>query len=96
MIPQSEQPGYYPTVRYIYEHIEFHISEDEAYAVLDAFIGFWNERSGQLVLEQDFKDVVVDQLRWSMLGSLGEVKIHRIVDLILEFLKKEGHYQVAA
>lgn len=96
MASSTAQPGYYPTVRYIYQHIEFHVSEDEAYTVLDTFIHYWNQHSGELVYEQEFRDYVYTQLQWSMLGSLGKEKIFRMVDLILEYLKKGGFYQAAA
>ena len=31
--PVLEKPDYFDTVKFIYKHIEFHISEDEAYTV---------------------------------------------------------------
>ena len=30
-------------VKYVYKHIEFHISEDEAYTILNAFIEKWDK-----------------------------------------------------
>jgi hypothetical protein len=90
------QPGYYDTVRYIYRHIEFHISEDEAYEVLDAFIAFWNSKNGQLVYEDEFKSRVLETLKWSLCGKLGNQKILRIVELIIAYLRENGFYQAAA
>ena len=49
--PRLEKPDYYDTVKFVYKHLEFHISEDEAYTILNAFIGKWDESAGQVIHE---------------------------------------------
>ena len=42
--PKTDKPEYFDTVKFIYKYIEFHISEDEAYTILNAFIDIPNRK----------------------------------------------------
>ena len=90
--PRLEKPDYYDTVKYVYKYIEFHISEDEAYAILNAFIDRWDESAGQLIDENQLTKHVVDQLRNNFDVVLPVDKIQRVVQLILGYLHFTGHF----
>lgn len=90
--PRSEQPDYYDTVKYVYKYIDFHISEDEAYAVLNAFIEKWDESAGQIIKEEQLVAHVVERLREGFDVLLSKKKIEKIVHLILAYLRETGHY----
>lgn len=90
--PVLDKPDYYDTVRYVYKHIEFHISEDEAYTVLNAFIDKWDSNAGQIIREEDLVKHVVLQLQDNFEVLLPKNKITRIVQLILGYLQETGHF----
>jgi len=90
--PRLEKPDYYHTVKFVYKHLEFHISEDEAYTVLNAFIEKWDNSAGQLIHDEEIITHVVDRLRDNFLVLLPKQKISRIAELILAYLRETGHY----
>lgn len=90
--PRLDKPNYFHTVKYVYKHIEFHISEDEAYTVLNAFIDKWDASAGSLIHEEQLTDHVVEQLRDNFDVLLPKKKITRIVQLILGYLHETGHF----
>ena len=57
------RPDYWQTIRYIYQHLDYHISEDEAYVITNLFIEKWDDSKGQLVYEADMKKYVFEQCR---------------------------------
>ena len=90
--PVLDKPDYYDTIRYVYKHIEFHISEDEAYTVLNAFIEKWDAAAGQEIQEKELAKHVVAQLQNNFEVLLPKKKIERIVALILAYLFETGHF----
>jgi hypothetical protein len=86
------QPNYWQTIRYVYQHLDFHISEDEAYVITNFFIEKWDESKGQLVYEQDMKAHVYAECRSRVMLFLSEAKIHRVVELILQYLRSIGEF----
>ncbi len=87
-----DKPDYYDTVKYVYKHIEFHISEDEAYAILNAFIGMWDKSLGEILHERQLTGHVVQELHKSSDEVLPKAKVRRIVELILCYLRETGHF----
>lgn len=87
-----DKPDYYDTVKFVYKYIEFHISEDEAYAILNAFIGKWDESAGELIDEGTLTQHVVAELRNNFDVVLPKDKITRVVQLILGYLHQTGHF----
>jgi len=90
--PKGEKPDYYDTVKYVYKHIEFHISEDEAYSILNAFIEKWDTSAGKLIYEEELVKHVVEQLRDNLTVLLPTDKIKRVVELIIGYLRETGHF----
>ncbi len=89
---KSDKPDYFDTVKYVYKHIEFHISEDEAYTILNTFIEKWDASAGQLIHEEDLTKHVVNQLSQNFDVLLPAAKIKRVVELILGYLHTTGHF----
>jgi hypothetical protein len=90
--PKTEKPEYYDTVKYVYKHIEFHISEDEAYTILNAFIEKWDSSAGQTIHEEELVKHVVNTLRDNYEVLLPKKQIKRVVELILGYLYETGHF----
>lgn len=90
--PLLDKPDYFDTVKYVYKHIEFHISEDQAYTILNAFIEKWDECAGKSVFDDDLKIFVTEKLRDNYEVMLPASKINRVVELILGYLYETGHY----
>lgn len=90
--PKLDKPDYYDTVKFVYKHLEFHISEDEAYTVLNAFIEMWDASAGQLIKEEELTKHVVKQLSHNFDVLLPPAKIKRVVELILGYLHTTGHF----
>jgi hypothetical protein len=90
--PRLDKPDYYDTVKFVYKHIEFHISEDEAYAILNAFISKWDASAGSLIHEEELVEHVVEQLRDNFDVVLPKNKMVRVVQLILGYLHETGHF----
>lgn len=90
--PKNDKPDYYDTVKFIYKYIEFHISEDEAYCILNAFIDKWDNSAGQMIHEEELVKHVTEQLRDDMTVLLPKAKIKRVVELILAYLRETGHF----
>src|SRR5688572_14220945 len=90
--PRLEKPDYYDTVKFVYKYIEFHISEDEAYTILNAFIGKWDESAGQVIHEEELTKHVVEELRNNFDVVLPKDQITRVVQLILGYLCETGHF----
>jgi hypothetical protein len=86
------RPDYWQTIRYIYQHLDFHISEDEAYVITNLFIEKWDESQGQLIYDADMKKHVFEQCRSRVFLFMAEDKIHRVVDLILAYLRSIGQF----
>ena len=80
--PVLDKPDYFDTVKYVYKHIPFHISEDEAYTILNAFIDKWDNNAGQLIKEEELVAHVVAKLRNNF----------AVVHLILGYLQVTGHF----
>lgn len=87
-----DKPDYFDTVKYVYKHIEFHISEDEAYTILNAFIEKWDENAGQEIDENQLTDHVVARLQNNFDVLLPKPRIKRVVSLILGYLFETGHF----
>jgi hypothetical protein len=90
--PVLEKPDYFDTVKFVYKHIEFHISEDEAYTILNAFIEKWDSAAGQLIDEKTLTAHVVEALQNNFSVLLTTAKIKRVVQLILGYLHETGHF----
>ncbi|MBS1617445.1 MAG: hypothetical protein JST76_02950 [Bacteroidetes bacterium] len=86
------KPDYWQTIRYIYQHLEFHISEDEAYVITNLFIEIWDESAGKLVYEEDIKKHVFKECRSRVMLFLPEEKIHKVCDLIFAYLRSVGQF----
>jgi len=84
------RPDYWQTIRYIYQHLDFHVSEDEAYVITNLFIEKWDESQGQLIYEADIKRHVLAECRSRVYLFLAEDKIFKVVDLILAYLRSIG------
>jgi hypothetical protein len=87
-----EKPDYFDTVKFVYKYIEFHISEDEAYTILNAFIEKWDASAGQLIRDEDVINYVTERLMENFLVLLPAKKIQRVTELILAYLRETGHY----
>src|SRR5436853_221926 len=90
--PVLDKPDYFDTVKFVYKHIEFHISEDEAYTILNAFIEMWDASAGQLIREEEIMNFVVNRISENFEVLLPTQKIKRIVELIIGYLLETGHY----
>ncbi|MBL0308755.1 MAG: hypothetical protein IPP77_03470 [Bacteroidetes bacterium] len=90
--PVLDKPDYFDTVKYVYKHIEFHISEDQAYTILNAFIEKWDECAGQEIFDEELKGFVIKKLQDNFEVMLPTPKIKRVVELILGYLYETGHY----
>lgn len=88
----TDRPDYFDTVKWVYKHIEFHISEDEAYTILNAFIDKWDSSAGQLIHEEELTQHVVSRLSNNFDVMLPSSKIKRVVELILGYLHATGHF----
>ena len=86
------RPDYWQTIRYIYQHLDFHISEDEAYVITNFFIEKWDESQGEQVYEQQIKDHVFEQCRSRVVLFLPEERVHRVCDLIFAYLRSIGQF----
>lgn len=86
------KPEYWQTIRYIYQHLDFHISEDEAYVITNLFIEQWDESYGKIVYEAEIKRSVFRQCRSRVFLFLSEDKIYKVVDLIFAYLRSIGQY----
>jgi hypothetical protein len=90
--PVLDKPDYYDTVKFVYKYLEFHISEDEAYFILNTFIEKWDTMSGQFIHDEDIINYVVEKLTHNMQVLLPRTKIKRVAGLILNYLRETGHY----
>lgn len=90
--PVLDKPHYYHTVKFIYKYIEFHISEDEAYGILNTFIEKWDDSAGQLIQDEDLINYVLTNISDNMTVLLPKPRIRRVTELILEYLRETGHY----
>lgn len=90
--PVLPQPDYFDTVKYIYKYLTFHISEDETYAILNAFIEKWDRSEGKLINEKELTKHVVTQLQTNFDVLLPKKKIEAVVQLILGYLQATGHF----
>ncbi len=88
--PSKEVPGkpdYYQTVRYIFQHIDFQISEDEAYVILNLFIEKWDESEGEKLFEKDLANHIIDRCRSEFVLFLSKEKIEAVTGLIISYLR---------
>lgn len=86
------RPDYWQTIRYIYQHLDFHISEDEAYVITNLFIEKWDHCQGKLVYEAEIKKHVFEQCRSRVYLFMAEDKIYTVVDLIFNYLRSIGQF----
>ena len=86
------KPDYWQTIRYVYQHLDFHISEDEAYVITNLFIEKWDDSKGKLVYEEEIKRHVFHECRTRVVLFLPEAKIHKVVDLIFAYLRSIGQF----
>jgi hypothetical protein len=87
-----DKPDYYDTVKFVYKYLEFHISEDEAYNILNAFIEKWDSSAGELIYEEVLIDHVVNKLKENFIVLLPAKRIKRVTELIILYLRETGHY----
>lgn len=87
-----DKPDYFDTVKYVYKYIEFHISEDQAYTILNAFIEKWDVSAGEYIKDEELKEFVTEKLRDNFDILLPAAKIKRVVELIIGYLCETGHY----
>ncbi len=90
--PKRDNPDYFDTVKYVYKYIEFHISEDQAYTILNAFIEKWDASAGQRIFDEELKEYVVEKLRDNFDVLLPSSQLKRVVELIIAYLCETGHY----
>ncbi len=90
--PKTDKPEYFDTVKFIYKYIDFHISEDEAYTILNAFIEKWDACAGKVIKEEDLVSHVVERLRNNFEVLLPKTKTEQVVHLILAYLHETGHF----
>ena len=88
----SGKPDYYQTVRYIFQHINFAISEDEAYVILNLFIEKWDDSQGETLFERDFANHITDRCRSEFVLFLSEKKIETVTGLIICYLRSIGQF----
>ncbi|HEY0262541.1 MAG TPA: hypothetical protein VGB95_05905 [Chitinophagales bacterium] len=86
------RPDYYQTIRYIFQHIDFAISEDEAYVITNLFIEHWDSLSGVNITPQQLKERVFESCRSHFMVFLSREKIDSVVDLILSYLRSIGQF----
>lgn len=86
------KPDYYQTIRYIFQHIDFAISEDEAYVVTNLFIEHWDSLNGVHIKPEEMKERVFESCRSHFMVFLSREKIDRVVDLILSYLHSIGQF----
>lgn len=86
------KPNYYQTIRYIFQHIDFAISEDEAYVITNLFIEHWDSLNGVSITPGDLKERVFESCRSHFIVFLSREKIDRVVDLILSYLHSIGQF----
>ncbi len=85
-------PDYWQTIRYIYQHLDFHISEDEAYVITNLFIEKYDDSQGKLIYEDDLKKHVFAECRSRVFLFLAEDKIYKVIDLIFAYLRSIGQF----
>jgi hypothetical protein len=90
--PRLDKPDYFHTVKFVYKHLDFHISEDEAYIILNAFIEKWDSSAGKLIHDEELVDYVVNRMQENFAVLLPAKKITRVTELILAYLRETGHY----
>lgn len=86
------QPSYNQTIRYIFQYIDFAISEDEAAVITNLFIEHWDALSGVSITPQQLKERVYDSCRSNFMVFLSREKIDVVVDLILSYLRSIGQF----
>ena len=92
--PEKEtgQPNFNQTVRYVFQHIPFAISEDEANIIITLFAEKWDELHGQNVEIAQLKKAVFESCRTQFIVFLSAEKIGAIVDLIIAYLRSIGQF----
>jgi hypothetical protein len=90
--PVLDKPHYFDTVKFVYKYLDFHISEDEAYTILNVFIEKWDTSAGQLIHDEDLINYVLHKTQHNFMVLLPGNKIKRVTELILGYLRETGHY----
>ena len=90
--PVLDKPDYFHTVKFVYKYLDFHISEDEAYTILNVFIEKWDTSAGHLIHDEELVNYVLDKTQENFLVLLPGSKIKRVTELILNYLRQTGHY----
>ncbi len=86
------KPDYFQTIRYIFQYIDFAISEDEAYVITNLFIEQWDSLNGVSIKPEEMKERVYESCRSHFMVFLSREKIDRVVDLILSYLHAIGQF----
>jgi len=93
--PSKETPGrpdYNQTIRYIFQHIDFAISEDEANVITALFTEVWDELQGQKVTDADLKEKVFEHCRSTFMVFQSREKIDAVVSLIIAYLRSISQF----
>ncbi len=93
--PSKETPGkpdFNQTIRYIFQHIDFAISEDEANVITALFTEVWDDLHGQTVTHDDLKDKVFEHCRSTFMVFHSREKIDAVVSLIIAYLRSIGQF----
>ena len=90
--PVLDKPDYFHTVKFVYKYLDFHISEDEAYTILNVFIEKWDTSAGQLIHDEDLISYVLNKTQDNFMVLLPSQKIKKVTELILNYLRTTGHY----
>lgn len=90
--PVLDKPDYFHTVKFVYKYLDFHISEDEAYTILNVFIEKWDNLAGQMVHDEELVNYVLQRIQDNYMVLLPSPKIRRVTELILNYLRETGHY----
>lgn len=93
--PSKETPGkpdFNQTIRYIFQHIDFAISEDEANVITALFTEVWDDLHGQSVTDANLKDKVYEHCRSTFMVFQSREKIDAVVSLIISYLRSIGQF----
>jgi hypothetical protein len=86
------KPGFKQTIRYIFQYIDFAISEDEANVITSLFVEIWDSHQGQNITDNELKQKVYESCRNEFVVFLSREKIDGVVSLILSYLRSIHQY----
>ncbi len=92
--PEKETgtPDFNQTIRFVFQYIDFAISEDEARVITSLFVEKWDSLQGQFIKEEDLRNLVFDSCRSEFMVFLSKEKVHAVVDLIIRYLRSIGQF----